>query len=150
MNVALEAIKTDIDRPSTNIGYRSIHQKLIHNGTKTDRERVRLCLKTIDPEGIERKKAHKLKKRVYVSLGPNFMRHIDRCDKQKPFGFLIHREIDRFSRKILWLNICPSNKDPYIISYFYVNCISNLKGVPRTIRGDRAVKMLFCWYAAVF
>ena len=61
-NVTLEAIKTDIDRPSTNLGYRSTHQKLIHNGIKTDRERVRICLKTIDPEGAERKKAHKLKK----------------------------------------------------------------------------------------
>ena len=39
--------------------------------------------------------------------------------------------------KILWLHICPSNNDPHIISYFYVNCISNLEYVPRTIRGDR-------------
>ena len=41
--VLLEAIKTDIDGPSTNLGYRSIHQKFIHNGIMTDRETVRLC-----------------------------------------------------------------------------------------------------------
>ena len=39
----------------------SIHQRLIDNGIKTDREAVRLCLKVIDPEGVERRKAHKLK-----------------------------------------------------------------------------------------
>ena len=137
VNVVLEAMKADIDGPSTNLGYRSIHQKLIHNGIKTDRETVRPCLKTINPEGVERRKSHKLKRRVYVSQEPNFMWHVHGYDKVKPFGFPIHGAIDGFSRKILWLNICPSNNDPHIVRYFYVNCISNLKYVPRTIRGDR-------------
>ena len=131
VNVALEAIKADIDGPSTNPGYRSTDQRLTYNGIKADRETVRLCLKTINPE------AHKLKRRVYVSQGPNVMWHIDGYDKPKPFGFPIHRAIDVLSRKILWLNLCLSNSDPYIIRYSYVNCISNLKCVPRTIRGDR-------------
>ena len=48
----LEAIKADIDGPSTNLDYHSIHQKLIPNGIKIDRETVRLCLKTIDSEGV--------------------------------------------------------------------------------------------------
>ena len=109
----------------------------MHNGIKTDRETVRPCLKTIDPEGVERRKSHKLKRRVYVSQEPNFMWHVHGYDKVKPFGFPIHGTIDGFSRKILWLNICPSNNDPHIVRYFYVNCISNLKYVPRTIRGDR-------------
>ena len=42
VNVLLEAIKTDLDGTSTNLSYRSIHQKFIHNGIKTDRETVRL------------------------------------------------------------------------------------------------------------
>ena len=74
---------------------------------------------------------------MYVSQGLNLIWLIDGYDKLKPFGFPIHGAIDGFSRKVLRLNICPSNNDPYIISYFYVNCISNLKYVPRTIRDDR-------------
>ena len=62
VNVVLEVIKADIDELSTNLGYRSIHQKLIYNGIKTDRETLRLCLKTIGPESVGRKKAHKFKK----------------------------------------------------------------------------------------
>ena len=77
VNVVLETLKADIDGPSTNLGYRSIHQKLVHNGIKTDRETFRLCLETIDPEGVKRRKAHKLKRRVCVSQGPNIMLHID-------------------------------------------------------------------------
>ena len=139
VNAVLEAIKVNIDGPSTNLGYLSIHQKLVHNGIKRDRETVRLCLKIIDPEGVKRRKAHKRKRWVYESHGPNFMWHIDGCDKLKPFGFLIHGAIDGCSRKILWLNICPSNSDPYIISYFYVNCISNLKCIPWGDRGSENV-----------
>ena len=140
VNVVLEAIKADIDGPSTNLGCRSIHQKLIHNGLNTDRETVGLCLKTIDPEGVKRRKAPQFKRRKNVSQGPNFMWHIDSYDKLKPFGFPIHGVIDGFSRKILWLNVCPSNNDPYIISYFYVNCISNLKYVPSTVRSDTDIE----------
>ena len=94
-------------------------------------------MKTIHPEGIESKKAHKLKRRVHVSQGPNFIWHIDGYDKLKAFGFPIHGAIDGSRRKILWPNIWPAKNNLYIISYFYVNCISNLKCVPRTIKGDR-------------
>ena len=137
VNVVLEPIKAGIDGSSTNLGYASIDQKLRHNGIKTDRETVRLSLKTTDPDGAKRIKGHKVKRRVYVSQEANIMWHIDSYDKVKPFIFPIYGANDGFSRKILWPNICPSNNDPCLISYFYVNRISNLKCVPRTIRGDR-------------
>ena len=38
VNVALEAIKAGIDGTSTNLCYRSIHQKLKHNGTDTEKQ----------------------------------------------------------------------------------------------------------------
>ena len=50
-------MKAGIPESSTNHGYRSIHQKLRHNGIKTDRERVRLCLKAEDQEDVKRRKA---------------------------------------------------------------------------------------------
>ena len=80
VNVVLEAIKAYIDGPSTNLDYRNIHKKLIHNGIKTDRETVRLWLKTIDPEGAKRRKAHKIKKSsVNVCLHENIKKH---CHKK--------------------------------------------------------------------
>ena len=59
--MVLKVVKADIDGPSTNPGYRTIHQRLIDTGIKTDRETVRLCLKAMDPKGVERRKAHRLK-----------------------------------------------------------------------------------------
>lgn len=93
-------------------------------------------MQTIDSEGVEGRKGHKLKRRVYVSQKLNFMWYVDDYDKLKSFGFPIHKEIDGFSREILWLSICPSNNDPYITRYLHINYISNLKCFPTAIRGD--------------
>lgn len=60
-------------------------------------------LKELDPEGIQLRKAHRLKRRSYVNQGPNDSWHMDGYDKLKPFGFAIHGAIDGFSRKIYGL-----------------------------------------------
>ena len=41
--------------------------------------------------------------------GPNFIWHIDGYDKLKPYGFCIHGAVDGYSRRILWLEVGPSN-----------------------------------------
>ena len=41
--------------------------------------------------------------------------HIDSDDKLKTFGFPIHRCIDGFSRKLMWLVASTSNNDIVIV-----------------------------------
>ena len=47
--------------------------------------------------------------------------HIDNNDQLKRFGFPIHRCIDGFSRKFMWLVVSTSNNDPLVIAnnFFY-------------------------------
>lgn len=45
--------------------------------------------KQLDPVGVGDRKKHVLKRRLYVSKGPNYLIHIDGYDKIKPFGFAI-------------------------------------------------------------
>jgi hypothetical protein len=47
--------------------------------------------------------------------GPNYVWHTDGYDKLSPFGLYIHGCIDGYSRKVLWLKLAPSNKDPGIV-----------------------------------
>lgn len=65
--------------------------------------------------------ANKLNRRSYVSAGPNFVSHIDGYDKLKPFGFSIHGAIDGYSRKIIWLEVSVSNKNPKSIAFYYLD-----------------------------
>ena len=57
-------------------------------------------------------------------------------DKLKPFGFSVHGCIDRFSRRLLWLEVGPTNKNPEVIAKCYLDAVKQLGGVPRNIRSD--------------
>ena len=114
-----------------------MHQKLRQMGVTTDQETVRLTLKALDPEGVICRSRNRLKRRIYISKGPNYMWHIDGYDKLKTFGFAIHGCMDGYSRKIIWLKALPSNNDPRIIADIYIKCISKSMIVPQILRADR-------------
>ena len=46
----------------------------------------------MDPEGVDLRRARKLKRRRYrpISRGPNWCWHIDGYDKKSPYGIGIH------------------------------------------------------------
>ena len=48
----------------------------------------------LDPEGVERRRRHRLTRRLYCSLGPNYAIHVDQYDKLLPYGFGIHDVMD--------------------------------------------------------
>lgn len=97
---------------------------------------VQLYLKERDPEGCERHKRHKLKRRQYINTGPDAAWHIDGYDKMKPWGFPIHGAIDGYSRKVLWLNVARSNNSPHNIAKFYLNCVGKHGGCPMYLITD--------------
>ena len=66
-------------------------------------------LKEIDPEETNMRKARRLRRRKYLSEGPNSYWHADGYDKLKPYGFLIHGCIGVYLRQILWLKVTKSN-----------------------------------------
>lgn len=102
----------------------------------TCKDTVRNLLKILDPEGVEARSKHRLMRRLYKTEGPNHLWHIDGYDKLKPFGFCIHGAIDGYSRRIMWLEVGPSNNDPFIVAQYYVDCVRQIGGTPRLIRAD--------------
>ena len=119
-----QAILQNFSGSSKSFGYRLMHQKLCVGGFIDNRETVRVLLKVLDADGVELRSTHRLARRVYFSVGPNYLWHMDRCDKIKPYGFEIYDAIDGFSRKILWLRVSSSNNNPKVIASSYMDCIS--------------------------
>jgi len=105
-------------------------------GLVVDKETVRFILKTLDPEGVERRSRQRLKCQKYYAKGPNYIWHIDGYDKLKPFRFCIHGTIDGYSRRILWLEASVTNNDPSVIAEYYCDCIKQVGGAPRIVRAD--------------
>ena len=100
------------------------------------RARVMRFLKELDPEGVESRKKKRLRRRLYHAKGPNFVWYIDGHDKLKPYGFSIPPCIDGFSRRLIWLEIGPTNKKPDVIAKYYLDAVKQAGGVPRKIRSD--------------
>ena len=120
-----------------------MHQRCIQEGFCISRKSVILILRLLDPAGVERRRRKVLKRRSYWSNGPNWVWHIDGYDKLKPYGFPIHGGIDGFSRRILWLEIASSNKDPRIVCSFFLHCVHENDGVPKKVVGDRGKENIY-------
>ena len=129
MNEVVSAIERELRGSGSSIGYRAMHQRLtVDRNLVTNRETVRQLLKIVDPEGVERRLRHRLKFRQYKVKGPNYIWHTDGYDKLKPFGFCIHGALDGYSRRVLWLEVGPSNNDPRIVGQYYLSYIRQIKG----------------------
>ena len=97
-------------------------------------------IRIIDPEGVERRRRRRLKRRKYVTPGPNFLWHIDGWDKLAPFGLYIHGAIDGYSRRILWLEVNSTNKNSKVVVSHYLDTVEQLGGVPRRVRSDKGTE----------
>ena len=125
----IRAVELELHGSGCLIGYRLMHQRLrCDYGLIVNKETVRLILRALDREGVERRSR------------PNYIWHIDGYDKLKPFGFCIHGAIDGYSRRILWLEVGTTNNDPKVIAEYFCDCVKQLKGVPRIVRADEGTE----------
>ena len=134
-------IEMELRGSGSTIGYRQMTQRLSRvYGLCVDKDTVRNLLKILDPEGVEARSKHRLLRRQYKTEGPNHLWHIDGYDKLKPFGFCIHGGIDGYSRRIMWLEVGPSNNDPFIVAQYFIDCVRQIGGTPRLIRADNGTE----------
>lgn len=54
----------------------------------------------------------------------------------KLFGFSVHGVIDGYRRRIMWLEVGPTNNYPSVIAQYFVDCVQQIGGTPRVIRAD--------------
>ena len=137
----VSAIDQELTGSGSTIGYRSMWQRLkVNHGISVSKEYVRKALRVIDPEGVDSRLRHRLKRRRYSGKGPNFVWHIDGYDKLKPFGFCIHGCIDGFSRRIMWLEVASTNNHPGVIAKYFIDCIQEVGGVASVVRADNGTE----------
>ena len=131
-----QGIQALLDGPNSCVGYRSMWHSLRLQGMVVPRIVVQKLMVELDPDGVERRKAHKLHRREYHNPGPNMAWHVDGYDKLAPYGFPIHGCIDGFSRKVLWLYVTRSNSYPDNIAAYYLDTVSEIGGCPRRLYTD--------------
>lgn len=54
---------------------------------------------------------------------------------------MIHRTVDGYSRRVLWLRACNSNKNPQYVARFYLDYVKEINGVPMiVINADKGME----------
>ena len=114
-----KAIKEELGGSGCFIGYRKMWARLKRKGISVSRDRIMEQLRDLDPEGVNSRKKKRLRRRAYHTNGPNYIWHTDGHDKLKPFGFSIHGCIDGFSRRLIWLEVSTTNKNPEVIAKYH-------------------------------
>lgn len=137
LDIVRTAIIDELNGSGQHYGYRTMCQTLRqkHNLT-VRRQDVMLMMADLDPLGIEQRSRRRFVRRVYHSLGPNHVWHIDGYDKLKPYGMAISGCIDGYSRKVMWLDCGASNNNPDIIASYYLQCATQFGVIPKLLRTD--------------
>ena len=93
-------------------------------------------LKEIDPERTNIRQTRRLRRRKYVSEGPNSCWHADGYDKLKPYGFPIQGCTDGYSRRILWFKVTKSISHAKVPAAYYVDTMKELGVCPKLLQSD--------------
>ena len=64
-------LREEMEGPASHVGYRYSWHQLKLQGINVPRGLVMIYKRMADPAGVERRKRHVLKRRIYSSLGPN-------------------------------------------------------------------------------
>jgi hypothetical protein len=77
-------------------------------------------MNTVEPEEVRKRKQRRLKRRRYYSAGAMEVWTIDQHDKWVMFGLFFHVAYDPFTGKIVWLRVWWTNKNPILITNYYL------------------------------
>ena len=73
LNEVVEAVEEELRGSGSLLGYRVMHQRLVNqHRLATAREVVQHVLRVFDPEGVEHRSQHRLKRQIYRCKGPNY------------------------------------------------------------------------------
>ncbi|XP_076095470.1 uncharacterized protein LOC143066425 [Mytilus galloprovincialis] len=112
------------------------HRLKVNYGFVVRRSLVRSIVRILDPIGTANRKGNKLKRRCYISKGPNWIWHLDQYDKLSPFGICITGCIDGFSRYMIWLKAGVTNKQPKQIAACFLQSVEERSACPHIVRAD--------------
>ena len=102
-------------------GYKLMHLKCIQAGLVVTQTTIRHLLLLLDPRGVQLRKRNRLRRRLYINAGPNFLWHVDSYDKLKPYGICINGAVDGFSRMVIWLHAYTTSSNPRVISAYFLD-----------------------------
>ena len=134
-DASVDAIVRGIKVDHPNDGEIMLAGHLSRVGVRVPRARLRASIHRIDPLGVVARGRRIIKRRIYSAPHPNYVWHIDSHHKLIRWRMVVHRAIDGFSRKMLYL-ICANNNKASSVVSFFSHAVTSY-GLPDKVRSDR-------------
>ncbi|KAJ7630220.1 hypothetical protein FB45DRAFT_1150186 [Roridomyces roridus] len=147
----LKSTRQQKHTPETILQYvLDIKSKYPHRGTLAVRKNLRQefgmhvaentvkeVLKQIEPEAVRQRKGKKFRRAKFYAAGVNDCWAQDQHDKWGPrFGLWLHNGIDPFTGFNNWLRVWWTNKNPRLITKYYLDACRQIGGVPMFTQSD--------------
>jgi hypothetical protein len=97
------------------------------------RTKVSAFLWLLEPHGVIGRKKRRFKRRRFWSAGVFEIISFDQHDKWRRFGLYLHIGVDPFSGRVLWLKIWWTNRNPVLITSYWLAACRLEKGCPSHI-----------------
>ncbi|KAJ7084177.1 hypothetical protein C8R43DRAFT_1051851 [Mycena crocata] len=90
----------------------------------------------IEPEALKIRRALRFKRKRFWSAGIMDIICFDQHDKWKRYGLFLHLGIDPYSGRLLWLRIWWTNRNPKLITSYYIGACRIAGGIPLITQSD--------------
>ncbi|KAL4269040.1 hypothetical protein AB1N83_001842 [Pleurotus pulmonarius] len=119
------------------MGARSMVSALrLDYGVKAAEKSVREYLLLTEPAAVSARKRYQWKRRVFWCAGVNDLIVLDQHDKWKRFELYIHAGLDPFSGYVHWLKVWWTNRNPILITSYYLDAVTQQQGIPLLTQSD--------------
>lgn len=81
---------------------------------------VRRYFRQYEPLQYRARRARRLRRKRFWAAGVNDICAVDQHDKWNRFGLKLHVGLDPYTRRVHWLRVWHSNRDPKLILSYYI------------------------------
>ena len=130
----LDAFVAEVVAQSPDWGERLIMGSLRHRRITIQRQRLRECIRRVDPVNRRLRWLQPIRRRPYSVRCPNALWHIDSYMKLIRWGMVVHGGIDGFSRMVVYLHCSLNNRAETVLEHFQRSTAQY--GTPSRVRCD--------------
>ena len=138
-----QIVQSFISVHGCHVGFSMVYGHISSLGMKVQRDRVRACLRRVDPQNSRLRWATVITRRTYSVPGPNSLWHIDGHHSLINWGLVIHGCIDGFSRLICFLK-CGTNNKKQTVEALFLEATEKYSW-PSRIRTDHGGENVLVW-----